>query len=207
MTELCSRYVADPHATRARWLAWLAGGARDVAWALCSIPSERWTATPPVADRLGEWPPARHVRHLALAEQRWFVPVVEAVLDERPLASPGVELAWRTELDQLNAAWDPSLSTDAVGDLVDVLGEGRFALLQRLEAAPDAAWERELPAGVAPGPLPARLEWLLARAHQHELEHLSTLWALALYWDRSSAAAVSRVSLPLQRADRLEESR
>ena len=202
MTELCSRYVADPHAARARWLAWLAGGARDVAWALCSIPSERWTATPPAADRLGEWPPARHVRHLALAEQRWFVPVVEAVVEERPLGARS-----SSELDEVDAAWDPSLSPEAVGDLVDVLGEGRFAVLQRLESAPDAAWHRPLPSGVAPGPRAARLDWLLARAHQHELEHLSTLWALALYWDRSSASTGPGVSLPLQRADRLEESR
>ena len=30
------------------------------------------------------------------------------------------------------------------------LGETRFELLQRLEAAPDEAWERPLPAAVAP---------------------------------------------------------
>jgi hypothetical protein len=67
-------------------------------------------------------------------------------------------------------------------------------------------WQRPLPAGVAPGETPAHLDWLLARARQHELEHLSALWKLALYWDRSSPTSTSRVSLPLQPADRLEES-
>jgi hypothetical protein len=89
---------------------------------------------------------------------------------------------------------------------VEALGEGRYSLLQRLEVAPDEIWERPLPPGVAPGAVPAHLDWLLARARQHELEHLSALWTLALYWDRVSPSTTSGVSLPLQPADRLEES-
>jgi hypothetical protein len=204
VTALCSSFSTDPHAVRARWLGWLAAGVRDVAWALCSIPSERWSAVPPRSDGgLGEWPPARHVRHLALYESRLIRPLVDAVLDGRPESKP---LPSRSELDQADAMWDPSLSPEAVAGLVGALGEGRFSLLQRLEAAPDAVWQRPLPAGVAPGEAPASLDWLLARARQHELEHLSTLWTLALYWDRVAPSTASGVSLPLHPADRLEES-
>jgi hypothetical protein len=130
-----------------------------------------------------------------------ILPVAEAVLD-----SQADQLPPRSELDQIDAAWDASLSAEAVEGLVGALGEGRFSLLQRLEAAPDEVWQRPLPAGVAPGEAPAHLDWLLARARQHELEHLSALWTLALYWDRISPSTASRVSLPLQPADRLEES-
>src|SRR5919201_1515372 len=187
---------------RVRWLAWLASGASDLAWALASIPTERWTRTPPEPAQLGAWPPARHVRHQALTETRLIVPAVDAVLDQ---ADP-VALPTRAELDHLNAAWDPAMPVDAVRALLDAIGEARFSLLQRLEGAPDEAWQRPLPAGVAPGEKPAQLDWLLARTRQHELEHLSALWKLALYWDRVSPPTASRVSLPLQPAGRLEES-
>ena len=159
-------------------------------------------ATPPPADAgLGTWPPARHVRHLALHESRLIRPLVEALLDGQPERVPS-----RSELDHVDAAWDASLGPDAVEGLVEALGEARFALLQRLETAPDQVWQRPLPPGVAPGVAPAHLDWLLARARQHELEHLSALWTLALYWDRVSPSTASGVSLPLQPADRLEES-
>jgi DinB superfamily len=202
VTALCSSFSTDPHAVRARWLGWLANGAREVAWALCSIPAERWLAAPPRSNGgLGQWPPARHVRHLALNESRLIRPVVDAVLDRQPERVPS-----RSELDQVDAAWDASLSSEAVEGLVATLGESRFSLLQRLEAAPDEVWQRPLPAGVAPGEAPAHLDWLLAHARQHELEHLAALWTLALYWDRISPSTASGVSLPLQPADRLEES-
>ena len=202
VTALCSSFSTDPHAVRARWLGWLAGGAREVAWALCSIPPERWVTAPPRSDAgLGEWPPARHVRHLALNESRLIRPLIDAVLDSQPERLPS-----RSDVEQVDAAWDASLSPQAVEGLVERLAEGRFGLLQRLEVAPDEVWERPLPAGVAPGDAPAHLDWLLARARQHELEHLSALWTLALYWDRVSPSTASGVSLPLQPADRLEES-
>ena len=34
-------------AARARILAWLAEGAREVTWALCTLPGERWALVPP----------------------------------------------------------------------------------------------------------------------------------------------------------------
>ena len=202
MNNLRTGFAADPQAARARWLVWLSAGATDLVWALGSIPPERWTHAPPEPARLGAWPPARHVRHLALAETRLVVPAVEAVLDER--STP--DLPTRAELDQLNAAWDASIPPEAVEGLVDAIGEARFGLLQRLESAADDVWERPIPAGIAPGEAPARLEWLLGRARQHDLEHQSALWKLCLYWDRVAAPPTARVSLPLQPADRLEES-
>src|SRR5207302_6082905 len=103
--------------------------------------------------------------------------------------------------------------------IVRGLGETRFELLQRLEAAPDEAWERPLPAVAAPGAgviNPIQLDWLMLHARQHELEHLAAIWRVALYWDRASPAvaraapwphqARRAAGLPLHTADRLEES-
>jgi DinB family protein len=201
MTEWCPGVPADPHAARAQWLSWLAGGARDVVWALCSLPEDRWTAPPPHPDRLGGWAAARHVRHLMLGESRLVLPVVETLL-----GGPTDAIASRAELDQLNATWDTGMPLEAVRSLVDGLADVRYTLLRCLEGAPDAVWQQPLPDGIAPSGSPAQLDWVLARAHQHELEHLSALWTLSLYWDRSLPPTASGVSLPLQPADRLEES-
>src|SRR5207248_11323921 len=109
-----------------------APGARAVNWASSSLPTDRWTATPPGTQSLGTWPPARHVRHLALSETRVLVPLVDALL-----GGPGEPIATRTELDQLDAAWDASLTTEAVRGLVDGLAEARYDVLRRLETAAD----------------------------------------------------------------------
>src|SRR4030081_1149355 len=65
VSDLCTG-AADPDGARERILAWLAEGAREVAWALCSFPRERWAEPSPT--RPGTWPALRHVRHLALRE-------------------------------------------------------------------------------------------------------------------------------------------
>ena len=39
--------AAAPAVARERILAWLAEGAREVTWALCSLPRERWAEPPP----------------------------------------------------------------------------------------------------------------------------------------------------------------
>ena len=80
MTDLVPSLSTDSRTARALWLVWLAAGARDVNWALSSLPTDRWTATPPGTQSLGTWPPARHVRHLALSETRVLVPLVDALL-------------------------------------------------------------------------------------------------------------------------------
>src|ERR1700694_2004502 len=65
VSDLCTG-AAAPDAARERILAWLAGGAREVAWALCALSRDRWVQAPPT--RLSTWPALRHARHLALRE-------------------------------------------------------------------------------------------------------------------------------------------
>jgi len=205
VTDLCTA-AAAPNGARERILVWLADGAREVTWALCSLPRERWAEPPPA--RLDAWPALRHARFLALREMHLTLPTVRHALGEVPadaLPSP-------VELEQAEAAWDAADAIESAEAIVRGLGETRFELLQRLEAAPDEAWERPLP-GASDVMNPVQLDWLMLHARQHELEHLAAIWRVALHWDRVLPADVSARSgdermagLALHPADRLEES-
>jgi hypothetical protein len=182
---------------RGRILAWLAEGAREVTWALCSLPRERWAAMPPT--RVGDWPALRHVRHLVLSGRHITLPRVEYALTGGT-GDPVSTIA----LEQADAAWDSDVATDMADELLADLASVRFELLQRLEVLADDAWT---PFGPASIDTPPRLTELLLRMRQHELEHLTSLWRLALYWDRvSTATPHGGVGLVLHPADRLEES-
>jgi hypothetical protein len=191
--DLCT-VAAAPTGARERILAWLAEGVREVTWALCSLPRERWAEAPP--PRLGGWPALRHARHLALRETYLTLPGVRHALGDIT-AEPLLSTA---ELDHADSAWDASGAIETAEDILQGLGDTRFELLQWLEAAPDDVWDRQL-------------DWLMLQARQHELEHLAAIWRVALYWDRVSPAFVTGRSrderapgLPLHPADRLEES-
>ena len=211
VSDLCTG-AAAPEGARERILAWLADGAREVTWALCSLPRERWAASPPA--RLDAWPVLRHARFLALREMHLTLPTVRHALGE----VAAEELPSTAELDHAEAAWDADAAIESAEAIVRGLGETRFELLQRLEAAPDEAWERPLPALAAAGAAafinPIQLDWLMLHARQHELEHLAAIWRVALNWDRVAPATVSEragdaegmAGLPLQPADRPEES-
>ena len=196
-TDLCTGH-APRDVAREPILVWLAEGAREVSWALCSLPRERW-ATPPPA-WLGEWSVLRHARHLALRETHLTLPAVRQALGEA--ATPAI-----LDFEQADAAWDPAAALESAEAIVRGLGETRYELLQHLEAAPDDVWARPLPAAAAPdasdGVQPIQLDWLLLHAHQHELEHLAAIWRVGLNWDRVPRRPGSRV--PLHPADRLEE--
>jgi hypothetical protein len=187
--DLCSGRAQDDVA-RERILAWLAEGVREVTWALCSLPRERWAASPPA--RVGHWAALRHVRHLALTETHQVLPSVRQALGESAAEAPVLS---NFEVEQADAAWDPAESAEAI---VRGLGHTRFELLQRLETAPDAVWEQP----------PHQLERLLLRARHDELRHLAAVWNLALNWAESSAPLdkAPLPSVPLHPADRLEES-
>jgi hypothetical protein len=164
--DLCAM---PPDGSRARILVWLAEGARAVTWALCSLPRERWAEVPPTV--LSERSALAHVCHLAVHEAQVTLPAVYEAL--------GLEVA------------SGPVPTDNTPEAsVERLGETRFELLQRLETAPEDAWER--------------LERPLLHAHQHELEHLAVIWRIGLNWDRASRTPIPGV--PLHPADRLEES-
>jgi hypothetical protein len=187
VSDLCTGAAAHD-AARERILAWLAEGAREVSWALCSLSRERWAESPPT--RLSPWPALRHARHLALRETYLTLPTVRHALGDG-----GEELPSPTELEHADAAWDAVAAIESAEAIVRGLGDTRFELLQRLEAAPDEAWERPLSAAVVPDPSglvsPIQLDWLMLHARQHELEHLAAIWRVALYWDRESPAAES----------------
>jgi hypothetical protein len=206
VSDLCTG-AAAVNGARERILVWLADGAREVTWALCSLPRERWAAPPPA--RLDAWPVLRHARFLALRETHLTLPTVRHALGE--VAADA--LPSTAELDHVEAAWDADAAIESAEAIVQGLGETRFELLQRLEAAPDEAWERPLPAAASDFTNPVQLDWLMLHARQHELEHLAAIWRVALHWDRVSPAVVSERSgeerlagLALHPADRLEES-
>ncbi len=197
-TDLCTGH-APCDVARERILVWLAEGPREVSWALCSLPRERWVTPPPAW--LGEWPVLRHARHLALREAHLTLPAVRQALGEA--AAPAT-----LDFEQADAAWDPVAALESAEAIVRGLGDTRYELLQQLEAAPDDAWTRPLPAPSAPdasnGVQPIQLDWLLLHARQHELEHLAAIWKVGLNWDRVPRRPGPRV--PLHPADRLEES-
>ncbi|HLZ27753.1 MAG TPA: hypothetical protein VKV73_10575 [Chloroflexota bacterium] len=198
MSDLCTG-AAAPDAARERILAWLADGAREVAWALCSFPRDRWAEPPPT--RLSTWPALRHARHLALRETFVTLPTVRHALGDG-----GEDLPSPMELEHADSTWDAVAAIESAEAIVRGLGETRFELLQRLEAAPDEVWERPLPAAavtLAPEvrlASPVQLDWLMLHARQHELEHLAAIWRVALYWDRASPAVSGRSIRPEERA-------
>ncbi len=197
MSDLCAGTIGSG-AARGHLLGWLAEGAREVGWALCSLPRERWTLAP--AAPLGPWPALRHARYLALREQLVTLPAVRAQLGDAE-AAPASSM----EFEQVEAAWDPNIDTDSAEDFVRDLGGARFALLRHLETAPETAWgDVEWSAGQVGRP--PRLIALLLSARQLELEHLAAMWRIALYWDRVAPTSLREaqdgsVALPLHPAD------
>jgi hypothetical protein len=202
-SDLCTPQ-APPDASRERILVWLAEGAREVNWALCSLPREHWV-TPP-SSRFGEWPVLRHARHLALREKYLTLPAVRQVLGES--AGEPESVAPILEFEQADAAWDPAAVLESAETIVRDLGETRYELLQVLEAAPDEVWARSVSRAVTPDASddrpPVRLDWLLLHSRQHELEHVAAIWRISLNWDRVPRTPIPGV--PLHPADRLEES-
>jgi hypothetical protein len=211
--DLCTG-AGSAASSRVRILTWLADGAREIIWALCSLPRDRWIQAPPTT-RDGEWSALRHARSVALRDSLVTLPIVRQALgeaQETELCIPG-----SAEFVETEASWDPAAALDAAESLVRGIGENRFELLQRLEAAPDEAWHRPLPLAVAPDTSgvvrPVQLDWLLLHARQQELEHLAAIWRVALYWDRVAQPVLfdrrddkRMAGLPLHPADRLEES-
>ena len=198
MTDLCAG-LARPDALRALILGWLAEGARELSAALCTVPRERWAKLPP--ERLGAWPALRHVRYLVLHEQHLSLPDIRAALDHTARTSS-------INFDAEEAAWDPAQTDQSADTLLADLAGHRFDLLERLEAAPDEVWDSSRHDAVG---APPSLVELVLRMRQHELEHLASIWRIALYWDRVSPsterhAPVGALGLPFHPADRLEES-
>jgi len=118
-TDLCTG-VAPREVLRARLLAWLAEGAREVSSVLCWLPQQRWAELPPC--ELGDLPVVSHVRSM-LERQTDLYTAVCASLGEAPAPLPYSDQALADDFSQ-------------------ALATIRFELLQRLEQAPDDVWDR-----------------------------------------------------------------
>src|SRR5215207_5414726 len=110
LNDLCTS-AEPPTGARERILAWLAEGAREVSWALCALPRERWASVPP--ERLGAWPALRHARHIALREAHLTLPTVRHVLGETADAPPSA-----ADLEHADAAWDAAAAIESAQDIV-----------------------------------------------------------------------------------------
>lgn len=145
------------------------------------------------------------MRHLALRLAHVTVPAVRVVVGELPAH----RLPTAAEIERHDADWDASAALDSLDALIRGLADARFALLRLLESAPDSVWLRPLPPQLAPGRRPTAepvgLGWLVACSYQHELAHLSSIWKLALYWDRIPPTGEIAATLPLQQPGRWEE--
>src|SRR5260370_41954273 len=102
LPDLCSG-TAPRDRVRERILVWLAEGAREVTWALCSVPHERWVTAPP--HRPDDWPALRHARHLALREAHLTLPTVRRAFTEAAADTSGPSTR---EFEQAAAASDPA---------------------------------------------------------------------------------------------------
>jgi hypothetical protein len=197
VNDLCAEPL-PVGAVRGRILGWLAEGTREVSWALCSLPRERWPLDPPPP--LGAWPALRHVRAMVLRDRDITLPAVRQALGDQH-AVPASSAAF----EQTEAAWDARIAADSAEELVHEFGAVRFELLHQVEAAPETAWgDVEWKAGRSVTAV--QLYELLLTARQYELDHLAAIWRVLLYWDRVSSSAQhaheGSVSLPLHPADR-----
>jgi hypothetical protein len=116
-TDLCTG-DSPREIVRARLLAWLAEGAREVTSVLCWLPRQRWAEVPP--RDLGELSVIDHVRNIVAHHADLLADVRRAYGQTASASEPQIEGA------------------DA---LVGALTDMRFELLQRFEQAPDEAWE------------------------------------------------------------------
>jgi hypothetical protein len=115
-TDLCTG-DATRELLRARLLAWLAEGAREVTSVLCWLPQQRWAEVPPRG--LGDMPVRDHTRKLSARQNELLADVCKSLGDD---CSPG------------------ATPDDSPEGLVNAIGATRFELSRRLEQAPDDVW-------------------------------------------------------------------
>jgi hypothetical protein len=116
-TDLCTGNSAR-EVLRARLLAWMAEGAREVTSVLCWLPHQRWGELPP--RDLSDVPVLDHVRSMVERQAELLTRVCSSLGEQAP--------AIRSH-------------DDTADDSAQRLAELRFELLQRLEQAPDAVWD------------------------------------------------------------------
>jgi hypothetical protein len=120
VSDLCTGAVASD-AARERILAWLADGAREVSWALCSFPRERWAEPPPTSEHLAG---PCVTRHLALLES--YLTRRRCVTAMAPTSSVAARARRRRGVGR-------GRGYQSAEAIVRGLGETRFELLQRLK--------------------------------------------------------------------------
>lgn len=140
-------------------------------WAFEQLPEARRLEPPPAPEYLGEWPPVRHIWHLAQYERCLALPSMRLWLGG---ALPRDEDMW----DESDAGWLAACQS-AVPDVVGQFRAARDAQVAVLQELTGIDW-------TAPRPTPWEeqpLRMILTKTLQHTFEHADVLLRMGLWWD------------------------
>ena len=156
------------------WVPWfrdqLGASTSMFTWAVTQIdPSLHFEQPPPAsASYLGDWPPARHVWHLAYYERCIAVPWLRACTGGPPVS------------DDPCPDWDhwDAFSGRAVDEYVADFLAIRAEQLALLEELADVDWTTPRATGWGQRPL----SMIVTKTLQHALEHTDTLLRMSMWW-------------------------
>lgn len=155
------------------WVPWfreqLRTSGEAFVWAITQIDARQHHVLPPKSrSYLGDWPPVRHIWHVAYYEQCLVLPKMR-------------ELAGGPRLpDEPCPDWDnwDDFASRTVGEHVADFRAARADLIAQLDDMADADWTtpRETGWGYYP------LSMVHTKTLQHTFEHANTLLLMALWW-------------------------
>lgn len=158
------------------WVPWFRDQLRTsgdaFVWAIEQVDPSLHRAIPPAeqARYLGEWPPLRHVWHVAYYERCLVLPMMRAFAGGAPLS------------DEPCPDWEnwSAYAGRTVEEHVAEFRAVRAELIAQLDDLVDADWTTPLETGWGHRPL----AMVHTKTLQHTFEHTNTLLLMALWWPR-----------------------
>lgn len=157
------------------WSGWfqlqLESTADGLVWAMDQIKADNHFRKPPDRGYMGDWPPARHLWHVARYEHVYALPAMRVWLGQ-DLIHPET---WRRRED---AEWEEERSRGVEAFTKD-LRLARTEQLAMLEKFSDSDWEQAR--ATYWGQRPLRM--IVTKTYQHTLEHTDALLRMGLWWN------------------------